>query len=610
MRLRRLSWVALAAALLVNCQGRPRAVKQSSEPSYGGDGQLVVFDFTSGVPEAPGQGGFLPTPASATFAGLLQKLKKASQNKKAKGTLIRFGSQAFDWAQTEELSRLFLALRQGDKPVFCHADDLGNISYWLAAAACDEIWLSPAGSVDGVGIAGQALYLKGLLDSLKVKAEFLRMGRYKSAAETLTRDGPSEAAKESMLSVLRSIRAAWLDGLAAAKPESDVRNSMEHGPWDPDGAEKAGLVDHVGYESEARKALKKKAQSDQFVTPSGEQEENKKSASGIAKLIHFLAGAEATEAPHIVVLAAEGSIAMSGGGAFSSDEGIAAPSFIKQVRRLKDDESVKAVVLRLNSPGGSALASDLMWHELMELREAKPVIASVGGMAASGGYFMAVASHRILAEKTSIVGSIGVVGGKIMLADALAEFGINTHTFAASEEEGAAARAAYLSPFVEWNDETRAKVQSQMANIYELFLDRVSKGRGMPVDDIRKIAEGRIWSGAQGKDNGLVDELGGLQRAIEVALEKAGLPADAPVVIQGGGGSWLEKLGLGEDSDEATVAAAAAKWQASRPGASSWLPQAAWSGLTTAQKHHIESLSPLLTGESVILALPFAFSAQ
>jgi protease-4 len=193
----------------------------------------------------------------------------------------------------------------------------------------------------------------------------------------------------------------------------------------------------------------------------------------------------------VAVIPAQGAIAMESGGAFESG-GITAKALTKTLRRLKKDESVKAVVLRIDSPGGSALASDLLWHELRELKKVKPLVVSVGGMAASGGYYMACAADRIIAEPTSIVGSIGVFGGKIVLSSALEEVGVHTETFPASPEPGAAARAAAQSPFSAWDDATRERIRAEMQSVYDLFITRVSDSRKMPREKVEEHAQGRI----------------------------------------------------------------------------------------------------------------------
>jgi len=207
------------------------------------------------------------------------------------------------------------------------------------------------------------------------------------------------------------------------------------------------------------------------------------------------------------------------------------------------------VVLRIDSPGGSALASDLIWKDVMALRSRKPVVASVGSMAASGGYYIASATNRIIAPRSSIVGSIGVVGGKFSVNSALERFGVHAVTFPASPRPDAEGRAAYLSLLTPWNDAMKERVRAQIVVVYDLFLKRVAEGRKKPVELIAKSAEGRIWSGVQGLERGLVDEFGGLEASLVAARRLAGLPKDAPVSFEGLNESWLELLFQGETPD-------------------------------------------------------------
>jgi protease-4 len=323
------------------------------------------------------------------------------------------------------------------------------------------------------------------------------------------------------------------------------------------------------------------------------------SGGGIAEIVRIIAGAEegGSGRPHLSIVPLEGSISQGSGGSLFGGGGITEKATTKVLKRLARDESVKAVVLRIDSPGGSALASDLIWNEVMELRKKKPVVASVGDMAASGGYYIACASNRIVAESSSIVGSIGVVAGKFVIDDALDYLGVDSVTFPASPAAGAAERAAYLSALTPWDDATRRRVFQQMRTIYDLFIERCAKGRNLSQEQIKKSAEGRIWSGAQGKERGLVDELGGLERAIALGRELGKLDADTPVLIEGAAEGLLELLTVEEDASEAEIAAALSRLQGQQRLVRRLLPQEMW--------RFAGSLSPLLEGERVIAALPF-----
>lgn len=568
-----------------------------------GTGAVVEFDLSHGLGERAGQINFLSGPSVPALAELVLSLKRAENDRRTRGFFVRLGGADLSWAQAEELGRLFSALKP-ELQVVCHAHAYSNATIFFAARACDRLWLSPAGEVGTVGIAGQMVYLKRLLDRLKVKADFLHMGKYKSAAETLTEDGPTEAARESLTAVLASIRGTWLEGLAAARPREKIQHAVEHGPWSPEAALADGLVDAVGYVSEARDEAKKLAQVDAVDTSIGVSE-RRGAAEAISQLIQAVAGTRRSEGggDHIAVLTTAGGINMEAGGLLDGGDGIAAEPLGKTLKRLREDDAVKAVVLRIDSPGGSALASDLIWHDLMLLREKKPLIASLANIAASGGYYMACAANRIVAERTTILGSIGVVGGKIVFGPALDELGISGVTIPASSEPGAAERAAYLSPLTEWDEPTRQAVQAQMAAIYELFLSRVARGRGLSIDDIRPIAEGRIWSGVQGLEHRLIDEYGGLTEAIALARKQAGLDDSAEIRIEGGPETLFDMLQIDEEDDlPESISRAIARLQAA--------PAGPFDALARPFRPYAQSLAPLLGRETVLTVLPFALELR
>jgi protease IV len=597
------SAVLLGALFLSACGSRepvPGEVKSLQEM---GEESLVVFDLSEGVPESSKAKGWVPMPAERTYAGLLQTIQQVKDNPKVKGLLLRLGTTSFDWAQTEELGRQFRGIRSPERPIVCHVDSITNSSVWFAAEACDHVWLSPAGDADTVGIAGEGIYLKGILERLKIRAEFLHVGKFKSASEMFTEDGPSEASQESMRFVLASIRDAWLNGLAKARTNPQAKEAAEGGPWDAESAKVKGLVDGVGYESDAKQKLQELTQqgADDYVSAYG-LGSNKAGSSRISSIIRALTGPETKEShAHIAVLPAVGGIAMTGGNGVT-DDGIAADSIVRSIRRLKADKSVKGVVLRINSPGGSALASDLIWHELMLLREQKPLVVSVGSMAASGGYYMACAGNRIFSEQTSIVGSIGVLGGKFTIGEALADYGITTHVFGATDEPSAKRRAAYFSVFEPWDEPTRQRIQQHMEHVYQLFLQRVATGRGLTVEQVHEVAQGRIWTGIQGQERHLVDQLGGLSDAIAYAKQQTGLAPNSSVTIEGGGNPVLELLGLEDGANEQEIRAASARALAAQP---SWLQL-----LKPSERRVLQSIWPLLQGERVLAVTPFVIEPQ
>ncbi len=597
--------IALGAiALLATgaCRGRPRSgpvtkTKQSSAFLSLSSKKVVEFDLTGGVPEGTDGGGFFPLPANRTFTGLVRAFERAARDQDAKGVLVRLGGARLGYSKSEEIARLLTGLRDAGKPVVCHAHALSNATTMLVLKACDRLWLSPAGEVETVGLAGQVVYFKGALDKFKIRADFVRAGKYKSAVESFTNDGPSDAARKSTTGVLRSIRKTWLDTTKkTTRKVKDLGKSMELGPWSAREAKQRGFVDELGYESEALADAKQRAGAERVKALFGKSSAPEEGPN-FGEMIRILAGAdEGSGRPHVAVVVAEGAITMQSGGLFGG--GITAKAMEKVLRRLKKSDAAKAVVLRIDSPGGSALASDLIWHELMELKKKKPVIVSIGSMAASGGYYIACPADRIFAERSSIVGSIGVFGGKLALGEALGEYGITSATFPAADDPDAQARATYLSGLTRWDEKTKQRVQKNVLDIYRLFLERVATGRGQTPAQVKKSAEGRIWSGTQGLNRKLVDELGGLSEAIAEAKKRASLDERAPVVLEGGRESLLDALLVGDSASERQIAEAALRASSQRAMAQQ-LPQQ-W-------RPFLASISPLMYGERTVAALPLAF---
>jgi protease-4 len=317
----------------------------------------------------------------------------------------------------------------------------------------------------------------------------------------------------------------------------------------------------------------------------------------------MLAGGQHGTGAPVALVRASGSISMAGGGGlFGGSGGITAKAMERTLRTLENDEDVRAVVLRIDSPGGSALASDLIWHRLMKLRDKKPLVVSVGDMAASGGYYMACAGTVIVAEPTSIVGSIGVVGGKVAADRALELVGVHAETFPANAKSpNAAARAGYNSPLIEWDDATRGRVLESMTSVYDLFLARIAEGRKTTPDKIAPNAEGRIFSGTEGKARGLVDELGGLGDAIARARELAHLPADARVDAVSASRPLLDSLGAGGSDDGEEGESEKAPSLGSPPRAIDLVTDVA-----PDLAPFVGSFLPLARGERAVAAVPYA----
>ncbi|MGH7438766.1 MAG: S49 family peptidase, partial [Polyangiaceae bacterium] len=595
---RRMMLRALVAALLatvaLGCEGRPRSTLEG-KGSHGSPRTgpwVAVVDISDGLPEQAsgsllGLGGKPPT--MSDLAGELERLEREGT---ARGVLVRFGTARIGLGRSVEVGSLLARLR-AKVPVYCHADDLANGTMYVAARGCSRIWVSPASSVDVIGLAAQTIYFHKLLaEELGLSVDFLQVGRFKGAEEPFTRDGPSPEARASLETTLADLRGSWLDGLAAGRP-SVARPALEDGPYSAQAAKERGLVDDIGYFDEARDALEKAVGAVRSQVRFGAGSQNGV-GGGLGQAVRDLAGDSFGGAP-VAVLHASGAISLEGGGLLEGG-GIVESRLVRVVGRLERDEDVKAVVLRIDSPGGSALASDLLWHALMRLREKKPLVVSVGDMAASGGYYLASTGSAIFADETSIVGSIGVVGGKIAADKALAKVGVHAETFAARPDDGgAAARAAYESLLTPWDEPTRQRVFETMTRVYDLFLARVAEGRGITVAKVADSAEGRIFGGLDAKGRGLVDEIGGLEEAIARARALAHLPGDAPTA------DAEESRGLLQNLLEDDPAPEARRTPLAGQVVESLAPEVV---------PFVGSLVGLAKGDGAVCALPFALTVR
>jgi protease-4 len=507
--------------------------------------------------------------------------------------LVRLGTARIGLAKAAEIAAALEALGQRI-PVWCHADEMGYATAYLAAKGCARVWVSPGGSVDAIGIAAQMVYFHKLLaEEIGLDVDFLQVGKYKGAEEPFTRDGPSDEARASLETTLAGVRSAWLEGIRAGR-HAATETSIEDGPYSAPGAKDRGLIDDVGYFDEARSAIEKEAhavRAEVLWGPGSDASEG----DPIAEIVHAIAGDSVGQAPVAVVVAA-GAISTEGEGAFGQGGGIVARHLVSVLSRLEKDDDIKAVVLRIDSPGGSALASDLLWHALMRLRAAKPLVVSVGEMAASGGYYMASAGSVVFADPSSIVGSIGVVGGKVAAGHALERVGVFADTVPAKTgDRRAAARAAYESVLSPWDDATRVRLMETMQSIYGLFLARIAEGRGIARERVAASAEGRIFAGGEGKSRGLVDELGGLSDAIARARVLAGLPPDARFALVREAAGFLQELLQGDTSQTR--------------GKSAQLLESAGT-LAPELVPFVASVAPIAAHEPVLCSMPFALTVR
>jgi len=442
------------------------------------------------------------------------------------------------------------------------------------------------------------LFGRSLLDKLHVRVDFLQAGKYKGASEPFERDSASPEALSSLQTALGGLRAAWLEGVEKSRGRDHDALQLENGPHAAAAAKELGLIDEIGFEGEALAHARGQLDNIPRVSYFGRAQSD---ARPVAELLRLVTGTSSMGVAHVAVVTAAGGITLQGSSSIlPSGQGIQQRSFSRLLHRLANDDDVKAVVLRIDSPGGSALASDLIWHDLMVLRNAKPLVVSVGGMAASGGYYLASAGSKIVADRTTIVGSIGVVAGKLSFAESLAQIGVHVESVAAPGQSPT--RALYGSPLTAWDGPTRAKVREAVLDTYRLFVARVAEGRRLPPSRIEAVAEGRIMGGDRAVLSGLVDERGGLIRAIDLALDLAGADKQLAVRVVRPPSALMNLLGI--DSEEPAVAGGQLRRQLNQ--ASEAALRRSWGPLGEQIAAFAASIDPLLGGEHLIAALPYA----
>ena len=473
-------------------------------------------------PAATNQPGLFSS-GGPSLRDVLDRLEEARTDEHTAGLFIRLGPMPGSWGAIGDIAEAIQAVRDAGRPVHCHFEMLDNAGYALAARACDRLTVTPAGMLDAVGVAAQVFYMRSLLAELGIVADIAHEGRFKDAAEPLVRDDMSPETRESLGALLDDVHAVLIDAIVAGRhlTAEEAQAAIDAGPHDSATALGLRLVDAVEFDDEAITRAREACGATRNLVVELEPPHEPATLGDLLAAMSGEAPAEEVEGPRIVLAYLEGAITDG------EEEGMStadAGPFVRGMRELAEDDDVRAVVLRIDSPGGSALASDRMWHAVRRVAARVPVIVSVGDVAASGGYYIAVAGHEIFAHPGSIVGSIGVVGGKVSIAPLMEEHGMHVETLTRGRHAGWSTLTAL------WTEEERAVVERLMHSTYERFVSRVAEGRHMEWNRVLELAEGRVWSGADGLERGLVDQYGGIRAAIARARERAGVGEEIPVV--------------------------------------------------------------------------------
>jgi protease IV len=489
---------------------------------------VLELDLTDGIAEEPPAD---PVSAVLTMrrfrlADLLEGLRRARSDQRVRALAVKVGGRAIGLATVQEIRRAVEEFRDAGKLTVAWAETFGefsagNVPYYLATAF-DTIYLQPSGDLGLTGIAMERYFLRGTLDQLGVDFQVAKRHEYKSAAEQLTERSFSGPAREATERLAASVTDQLTEAIAERRrlDPAEVRELIDRGPFLAQQAHEAGLVDELGYRDEVYARVKRHAGPDAILLPLARYQRSRALAQRARSLPN-------PKQRHVALVYATGPIrrGRSGrgplsGGAMGSDTISAA------LRAATADDGARAILLRVNSPGGSYVASDTIWREVVRARNAgKPVVVSMGDVAASGGYFIAMAADAIIAQAGTITGSIGVLSGKPVVGELLGRAGITTD----SVTEGAHSDMFNTTrPFTE--DEWTL-VNDWLDHIYADFTGKVAEGRRMSPERVHELARGRVWTGADALANGLVDELGGMDRAAAIARRRAGLPASAPLRI-------------------------------------------------------------------------------
>jgi len=455
---------------------------------------------------------------------VVARLRALAKDDTITGLLLRVSSVEISLPDVVELRMAMHDFRTAGKKLACHTEDASNATY-LVLSACETIGLAPLGQIAITGPAAMPIHVKPLLDKLGVTADFLHVGAYKGAAEPLTRDAPSEEMKETMGAILDRRYQTMVDVIAAERKldAQATKGLIDTALFPSEQAQAAKLVDEVISFEPFR---------DKLVGTSWTKLEIEPGETGqlqtMMKLARFI-GAMPAEKPvgdHVAIVYAIGDITDGRGeGVLGARQEIASHTLVAALRAITADDTVKAVVLRIDSGGGSAQASELIWEAVTQLKAKKPVIVSMSDVAASGGYYIASPATKIYALEDTLTGSIGVVGGKIAPGGALAKVGVNTFPM------GRGKRATMMASLGPWNDEEKQVIQASMEAVYKTFVGRVAQGRNKKLEDILPIAQGRVWTGVRAKELGLVDELGGLDAALAEARTLAKIDASVGLEI-------------------------------------------------------------------------------
>jgi protease-4 len=453
-----------------------------------------------------------------SFSGLLTELRKAKVDNRINAVLLDIEFPQIGWGKADELRDAIKDFRASGKPIYSFMELGMNKEYYIASAT-EKVFMPPAGDLYVNGFAANAMFYRGSLDKLGIEPEVIKIGKYKNAPDQYTEKEMSDAQREVINAILDEYFGRFTAGIAEDRKKSveDVKAIVDNAPYHAGEAQQIGLIDTASYRDQVDEELKNRLgyKADDKLRTVSANEYREVSADSLGL----------DDGERVAVIYASGAINV--GKSSNSPLGgemVGSDTIVEAVNEAAEDSTIKAIILRVDSPGGSALASDLMWHALENAKAKKPLVVSMGDVAASGGYYIACNAHKIVAEPSTVTGSIGVFMGKPVVKGLYDWLGVSNEYVMRGKNAG------IFRETEKWTPEERAKMQDQANKIYYGdFIPKVARGRGKTDEEVNSIGQGRVWTGTQGKQNGLVDEFGGLEKAIEIAKDLAHISAEKQV---------------------------------------------------------------------------------
>ena len=479
-----------------------------------------------------------------SLTGLVMQFKKAKVDKRIKGVLLDVNLSGIGWGKAEEIRDAITDFRSSGKPVYAYLEFGLNKEYYIATA-CDKIIAPPPGELFINGLAADVMFFRGSLDKLGIYPDIYQIGKYKSAGDMFTQKEMTDAHREYINSLLDDLYGRYVNTIAQARKKTpeEVRALIDNAPYNAQQAKEAGLIDEAIYRDELEKQFKQLLgykETDAFpAVRAGDYRDVSPESLGLNK------------GERIAVIYATGTIESgSSQNSPSGEQSIGSETVAKALNDAAADKTIKAVILRVDSPGGSGLASDIIWRAVETTNQKKPVVVSMSDVAASGGYYISASAAKIVAEPSTITGSIGVLAGKPVMRGFYDWLGISNEYVLRGKTAG------MFRATEKFSDEERVKFEEWIkTTYYRDFVPKVAKGRSKEPGYIDSVGQGRVWTGTQARERGLVDEFGGLDKAIELAKQLAKIPADKGVerVILPYPTTFLQQLLSGSDSSNTEI---------------------------------------------------------